>query len=266
MFQPVNGATLAYDIAGRGPTVFLIGGGGTLDRRMWDDQWAALTPRFSVVRYDVRGIGGSSAADAPFSHSDDLHALIRSLAREPVFVVGLSFGAGIAIDLALDRPDVVKGLVLAAPGLSNDKDQNVEGALAVAALAREKGLPFVAEAMVTNRTLLAAASDSVRLRVKANYLDNAGVFDSDFALVRLWRPTSPPAVGRLSAIRAATLILIGDQDSAEGQETADKLAASIRGSTKVVIDGAGHLLNVDAPERFNQALTAFLSRAAAMDR
>jgi 3-oxoadipate enol-lactonase len=257
----VNGATLAYDITGSGPAVVLISGGGTLDRRMWDGQVAALSPRYTVFRYDVRGIGGSSRPDAPFSHSEDLYALLQSLNMTAAYVVGLSFGAAIAIDLALDHPHTVKGLVLAAPGLSSDKDENVQAALAAADLARKNGLPSVVDAIVTNRTVLSAASRGVRERVKAIYLDNADVFDSDFALIRLWRPTDPPAEQRLSSIRVPTLIVVGDQDSVHIRTTADTLAARIRGAAKTVLKGAGHLLNFDAPEQFNKVVLDFFARS-----
>ncbi len=255
----VNDATLAYDMAGGGPLVVLISGGGTLDRRMWEGQMDVLSRQYTVLRYDIRGIGASSRPDAPFSHSEDLFALLQSLTRAPAFVVGLSFGAGIAIDLALDHPRIVKGLVLAAPGLSSDKDENLQAALAAADLARKNGLSSVVDAMVSNPTILAAANDRVRDRVKALYLDNADVFDSDFALVRFWRPTDPPAEQRLHSIRVPTLILVGDQDSATVHATADTVAAGVDGARKVVFQGAGHLLNLDAPEQFNEAVLDFLT-------
>ncbi|PYR05234.1 MAG: hypothetical protein DMF99_29115 [Acidobacteria bacterium] len=85
----VNGATLAYDITGSGPPVVLISGGGTLDRRMWHAQVAALAPLQTVLCYDVRGVGGSSPPDDSFSHSDDLHALLQSIGIRRASLVGL---------------------------------------------------------------------------------------------------------------------------------------------------------------------------------
>ena len=146
----VNGTTLDYDMTGSGPHVVLIGGGGTLDRRAWDNQVAALSPQYTVLRYDVRGIGGSARPVGPFSHGEDLHTLLQSLSFLPAYVAGLSFGAGIAVDLALDYPEAVRGLVLAAPGLSSDKDQNLDGPLALADFVRAEDLEPVVDAMVAN--------------------------------------------------------------------------------------------------------------------
>ena len=255
----VNGATLAYDVTGSGPPLILIGGGGTLDRRGWDGQSAALSHHHTVVRYDIRGIGGSSRPDEPFSHSEDLYTLLIALGMTPAYLVGLSFGAAIAIDLALDHPEAVKGLILAAPGLSSDKDQNLEATLAACELARKNGLPSVVDMIVAMPEVLALAPADVRSRVKAIYLDNAHVFDSDFALFRFARPTAPPARQRISSIHVPTLILVGDRDSSNVRGTVDLLTANIRGAKAVIVPGAGHLLNLDAPDAFNQALLAFLS-------
>jgi len=257
----VNRARLAYDVTGSGPTVVLISGGGTLDRRMWDGQMAALSLGHRVVRYDIRGIGASSRPTEPFSHSDDLYALLRSLDISRPYIIGLSFGAAIAIDLALDYPDAVGGLILAAPGLSNEKDENVRAAQAAAAMARTQGLASVVASIVGNRAILAAADDAVRERVKAIYLDNAHVFESDFALIRLWRPVTPPANQRLSSLRVPTLIIVGDHDSEHARRTADTLASGIPGAALSILQGAGHLVNLDAPEQFNAAVLQFLAAA-----
>ncbi len=256
----IDGASLAYDVSGSGPPVVLIGGGGTLDRRAWDSLVTALSPRYTVVRYDVRGIGGSSQPSAPFSHSNDLHALLQALKLAPAHVVGLSLGAAIAVDLALDHPESIAALVLAAPGLSNQKDENIQAALAAADAARTHGLSVVVDAVAANPVLLAAADQDVRSQVKAIYLDNSRVFDSDFAFVTFWLPTTPPAEQRLASIRVATLVVIGDRDDQKIRETADTLAARIPGAEKAVLKSAGHLLNLDVPEPFNRAVLGFLAR------
>jgi 3-oxoadipate enol-lactonase len=254
----VNGATLAYDLTGSGPAVVLIGGGGTLDRRMWDKQVAALARRHTVLCYDIRGIGGSSRPESPFSHSEDLHALLHALELAPAVVVGLSFGGAIAIDLALDHPDDVKGLVLVAPGLSNERDENLKPALAAAEFARANGMAALAEMIVNHPGVLVSAPADARARVKAIYLDNADVFGSDYALVRLWQPTVPPAAERISSIDRPTLLLVGDRDSDHVRETVRRLRDTIPDAQEVIVERAGHLLNLDAPDIFDREVTAFL--------
>jgi pimeloyl-ACP methyl ester carboxylesterase len=75
-FAPVGGTRLFYEVKGTGPALVLIHG-GQMDSRMWDDQFAALAKQFTVMRYDVRGYGGSLRPDQLYSDADDLAGLLE---------------------------------------------------------------------------------------------------------------------------------------------------------------------------------------------
>src|SRR5262249_28757315 len=77
----VNGTTLYYETAGEGPAIVLIHG-GLVDSRLWDDQMKALAKHHRVVRDDLRGFGRSAEAPEPFSHIEDLRALMDFLRIE----------------------------------------------------------------------------------------------------------------------------------------------------------------------------------------
>jgi 3-oxoadipate enol-lactonase len=62
----------------------------------------------------------------------------------------------------------------------------------------------------------------------------------------------------LPSIDVPTLIVVGDEDSITPPADAEAMGAKIEGSRLVVIEGAGHLSNVERPERFNRALVEFL--------
>lgn len=84
---------LAHDLAGHGPHVVLVHG-SNLDRRMWNAEMAWLRERARVLRYDLGG-----------SDHGDLVALLDELEIETISLVGLSSGAQIALDVALEaRP------------------------------------------------------------------------------------------------------------------------------------------------------------------
>src|SRR6185436_13829592 len=90
-FAAINGGRLYWEAAGEGePLVFIHG--FTLDTRMWDDQWDVFAARYRVIRYDVRGFGQSTVPDGPFSHQDDLRALMDYLGVDRFHLVGLSMG------------------------------------------------------------------------------------------------------------------------------------------------------------------------------
>jgi 3-oxoadipate enol-lactonase len=82
---------------------------GVCDRRMWDGLPALSGYR--VVRMDLRGFGGSaSRPDAPFSHHGDVATLLDELGIRAAHLVGVSMGAGVAAEIALARPDLVRSL------------------------------------------------------------------------------------------------------------------------------------------------------------
>ena len=95
-----NGARLAGESAGTGsPVVFLHA--GVADRRMWRTEMDRLKKTHRVIAYDRRGFGETESAPLPFSHVDDLEAVLDQLGCETATLVGCSQGGRISIDLAL---------------------------------------------------------------------------------------------------------------------------------------------------------------------
>ena len=98
--------SLYFEIAGEGPVVTLIHE-GLWDSRTWDPQMPALLDAgYRVVRYDVRGYGRSSRLTGePYSHVEDLAALLDFLDVPLTTLVGCSMGGAIAIDFTLEHPE-----------------------------------------------------------------------------------------------------------------------------------------------------------------
>ncbi len=85
---------------------------------MWLRQASSFTATNRVVLVDARGHGDSSTADTAYRHCDDVATVFEVLGLEPAVVVGLSLGGGTAVDLALEYPHLVSGLVVAGTGTS----------------------------------------------------------------------------------------------------------------------------------------------------
>jgi 3-oxoadipate enol-lactonase len=258
----VNGTSLYYEVKGKGSPLVLISGGGTLDRRAWDNQFETFAKHFKVIRYDIRGIGKSERPSEPFSHSQDLAALLKFLKIKKAHIVGLSFSGAIAIDFTLEHPEMVDQLILAATGTSGDakSKENVESVLALSAMAKKEGLAQTIQFILELPFFISQENRAAQEKIRQIYLDNRDMFDAEFPLVRLWQPVAPPAAERLSEIRARTLIIIGDKDHPIYKAITDKLVAGIGGARKVVIAGGTHLLHLDKPTEFNQAALEFLSK------
>lgn len=76
-------------------------------------------------------------------------------------------------------------------------------------------------------------------------------------------PLTPPAINRLGAVRARTLIVTGLLDDAEILRAADLMQAGIAGAQRVDIAGSAHVPSLEQPEAFNRALLSFLDGSAA---
>lgn len=113
------GVQLHYLSSGEGQPLLAIHGIGA-GAALLSDQLAELTDRSRVITYDRRGYGKSEApepylATTVIEQGDDAAALLLALGAGPALLVGVDFGALIALDLCLRRPELVSAAVLADP-------------------------------------------------------------------------------------------------------------------------------------------------------
>lgn len=105
--------------AGSGEAVVLIHGGGVADSYLPLAAEPALRDHYHVIRYRRRGHAGSTPIDGPVSiaeHAQDCRALLSELDVTQAHIVGHSYGACVALQLALDTPGAVSSLALFEPG------------------------------------------------------------------------------------------------------------------------------------------------------
>jgi pimeloyl-ACP methyl ester carboxylesterase len=253
---PTEGRTaggIAYDVRGSGPTVVLLHG-GVLDRRMWDRDVDALARRFRVVRYDLRGHGRSADIKEPFSAVDDLVGVLDAVGTPRAHLVGLSLGSRVALDFALTHPDRVDRLVLAGPFPSGARVTEMPPGLDSMMAAVRRGDADRAAAIAAGMPAFTAPPEKAAW-VRSIVLANARLFRQSPTAER---PTSPAAMARLADVRAPTLVVVGDRDARDILSAADSLTAGIPRVERVTVGGAGHLVNVWAPEVFRRELIRFL--------
>ena len=262
-----NGIATFYEDAGRGPPVVLIHG-HTLDRRMWHPQVAPLVDAsYRVVRYDVRGHGRSEAPATGYTYHNyslDLRDLLDALHIDaPAHLVGLSMGGGIALQFAVDHPQRVASLVLVdstVPGFdySPDYAQAVEELVRVA---RSDGPRAALERVWLPHPLFdgirrfpdrfATLKRIVLAYPAADYLDETEYHQPQWQVI-----------DRLDEIHAPALVLVGENDLPDFRLIAEILAANVSSARLEVIADAGHLLNLEQPQPFNDALLTFLRRVS----
>ncbi|MBN1630321.1 MAG: alpha/beta hydrolase [Thermoleophilia bacterium] len=248
-------------MAGRGPPLVLLHGGMD-DGRSWRRQLDGLSDEFTVLAWDAPGCGRSP--DVPESwrlphFADALAGWLDALGVERPHVLGLSWGSSVALEFYHRHPTVPASLILAS---------------AYAGWAGS--LP--PDEVATRLASVLAAADSPRetlLQGLPGLLGPAVPQESVDALLNIWMASSgsrhpggyraiahsmaeADLRGVLPEIRIPTLLLYGELDERAPLSVARDLHAAIPGAELVVIPGAGHLSNIEAPEEFNSQVRRFV--------
>jgi len=101
---------------------------GVADRRGWAEVAGLLAPELTAVAYDRRGYGQTPPSTEPFSHLDDLLAVIAHAGAGPVWLAGASAGGGLALDAALVAPGQIAGLVVLGTAISGAPEPELDAA------------------------------------------------------------------------------------------------------------------------------------------
>ncbi len=259
-----GGTYLYYEVGGkrRGvPIVFVHG--FTLDARMWEPQWKAFGKRFRTVRYDVRGFGRSAEAKEPHDPAADLLALLDHLKIERAHLVGLSMGANIALNFAVRYPQRVLKVVAAAPNLDGFTDYTPE-------LFAAFGQVFGAVAQSGwNETTQNLWLKVPLLQLQVPHVSRQALVEQ---MVRSYLGTQfinpaaapqygqPPTIERLGELKGPVLVLVGERDEESIQRIGNIIAQKALNAQRLLLAEAGHLNNLDQPERFNIAVLRFLEK------
>lgn len=260
-------AGIYYDRAGdRGDTPVVLLHAGVADRRMWNALWPALVASHDVVRLDFRGFGQSSARPSgPLSPVDDVLDTLDALDIGPCHLVGASFGAGVAVEAALVRPELVDSLLLSAPGGSLIADATPQlrefieaenTALAQGDLdaAVEANVAWWVDGPDRNADEVAPAiRDLVRQMQRRAFEVTEGWDDVST------RELEPAALDRLAEVRARTLVVLGELDIDAVHEAARYVTDGIAGARLVTWPGVAHLPSMERPDVFLALLGDWLA-------
>ncbi len=241
------------------PPLLLCNSLGT-DTDMWRPQMPALARDFRVIRYDHRGQGRSPASGEPYEIADlgwDALGLLDELDVPRAHVCGVSLGGMVAIWLAANAPERVDRLVLCStsphmPPASQwtDRAAKVRAARSTAGIADETierwlTAGFRARETQTTRWLRAMVAAS----------PPGGYAACCEAIGRMDQRDS------VRAIRAPTLVMVGDEDPSTPPEDAKRIAESIHGARLEILATARHLASVEQPALFTRLTVEHLNRS-----
>jgi len=242
---------LAVSVEGSGPLVlFLHGIRG--NRRNWNLQLPVFAQHFRAAAWDARGYGDSDDYDGPlhFDHlTGDVLRVAEHLKADKLHLVGLSMGGRIARNVALHYPERLHSLTLinSTPGFDS--------------LSTDQVRKFVVERKTHTadavRQLLGSRARSGAYEELAESISR--LHEKSY-LKTVEASVAQDRAAPIEAIRVPTLIIGGDEDTVYPPELAREMARRIPGAQLVMMEGAGHLVNLEQPERFDAAVLPFLLR------
>jgi pimeloyl-ACP methyl ester carboxylesterase len=253
-----NDINLYYEVTGAGQPVLFIHGLGS-SARDWELQVEEFSKSYQVITFDLRGHGGSDKPAGPYSMSmfaADTAGLLESLAVGPAHVVGLSLGGGVAFQLVVQSPALLRTLTIvnSAPELILRTFKDRLAAWQRFAIVRLLGMRRMGEVLI-KRLFPKNEHAPLRTMFVERWAENAPrSYQSAMRAMIGWSVTD-----RLASIKCPTLVIAADQDYTPValKEAYTKL---IPGAELIVIPDSHHAVPVERPEAFNTALLDFLEK------
>ncbi|MGQ0662822.1 MAG: alpha/beta fold hydrolase [Pseudomonadota bacterium] len=251
---------IAVDHQGTGPVVvFLHGIGG--NRTNWHDQLAHFAPHFTAVAWDGRGYGASDDYDGPLDFADfsaDLVRVLDHFGAEKAHLVGLSMGGMIVQDFHGRHARRVASLVLVDTNSGVRRSMSPREVEEFLRLRREPLLAGKQPKDIAPTVAPTLASPKAPPAIVKRLIDSLSALRKESYLKTLEATTRYDGYPALATIKVPCLVVVGADDRLTPPETARALARDIPGARLAVIDGAGHLTNIEKPAEFNREVLAFL--------
>lgn len=249
-FIAYNQGSLYYEVSGRGmPVVFVHG--FSLSHKMWMPQVTYFSNTHQVITYDMRGFGESSIPKAPYTHHDDLHALLQHLKLGRIHLVGLSLGGEVAINFTLAYPQYVQSLTLvdsAIGGYKSTVNWNV--------YAKEHGISIAKTNWLNHEVFSATRENEYAFAICKDIITNYSGWHWLHADPGI---RNPNALENLETITVPVLIMVGEKDLEYFRAMANLLQAKIKNAHKEILPNTGHMPNLENSELFNSMLANFLT-------
>ena len=260
----VPGGKLLVVDEGSGPPIVLLHA-GIADIRSWDAMIPPLTAAgYQTVRYDQRGVGGSTTDSVEFSRVDDLLAVLDATGVGRAALAGNSMGGMLAFDTAIVAPERVVAIVGVGAGLGGFDGGNTpeEIALFEEMERLEKADPPdpAAVADIDVRVWVDGPGQPPT-RVAAAIRDLVVEMDTSDPTRHQGSPVrlNPPASDRLDEIRCPVLAVAGDLDVSEVVVTARHLEANAPNARALIWPDVAHMIGMEQPARLADAIIEFLA-------
>lgn len=252
-----NGIDIRHDVQGSGPWLLLAHSLAT-DLTLWDDNLAALTARFRVLRFDSRGHGGTAAPEGPYDFgmlAADALGLMDALGVGRAHFCGISLGGMIAQHVALAAPQRIDRLVLVSTTSGYSAEARALWTERIAGVRANGMAPLVQptlERWFTPPYRAAHPQVMERIGGLVGATPPAGYIGSGQAIARL------DTTDRLKELRCPTLVIAGAEDAGTPPAMGRTIADRVPGACYELIPSASHLCNIEQAQAFDRLLLDFL--------
>ncbi len=246
-FVKINDIKYYYKISKRAPqdgvaAICLHGSGA--DGIVWSYQVSRLSKQFRIIVPDLPGHGKSGGE--PLASVEEYTGWLERFRSEmnlaSFFLMGHSFGGAIIQQYTRTHPERVHGLVLAGTGAGFKLSRMYRRM-------HEQGLDIEKELKASN------IPDFFRTAYELVKLNGDGSLHADLMAAGRFDSTA-----WVSSIKQPAMVVWGSQDRITPRELPEELSRSLPNSELRVIDGAGHLVMVDARDEFNRVVMEFMTR------
>jgi non-heme chloroperoxidase len=271
----IGDISLAYVEQGQGAPVIFVHGSGPTDLRTWGQQIEPFAEHFRVIAYSRRyhypnpWIGDGSDINSTTIHAHDLASLIVALRLGRVHLVSVSYGADIALRLAVEHPELLRTLTVTEPALFSWLITLPGGSALFAEYAAmmipakeavqkghlEQGLRLFIESFMGS-----GVYDQLPASLHNRMMENLRLLGAEPTEIS----ESGPDITRdeAAAVRVPTLLLTGDESPKMFLLVSQELAHYLPNLEQAQIAEASHLLHVMNPQAYNATVMTFLAKHA----
>jgi pimeloyl-ACP methyl ester carboxylesterase len=222
-------------------------------------QVAVFAPHYQVITFDLRGHGQSDKPPEPYTlpmFTADTAGLLTALGLDGVHVVGISLGGGVAFQLALDHPELIKALTIvnSAPAMAGGDEAAQQEIDRRVAIVQQVGMRAMGEALAPN--LFPQPEDAP---LRRTFVERWAENDPQAYIAATRSLLGWNVLDQIGSIHCPTLVIAADQDYSPVavKEAYVKLMPN---AELVIIPDAHHALPIEKPDAFNRVLAAFLAR------
>ncbi len=266
-FVEVDGIKLHYQEKGSGTPLVLIHGYGS-STYTWRNVFVPLSEHFRVISVDLKGFGFSEKPVGDYTKRGQavlVRKFLDKLEIEKTWFAGSSMGGEVSLNVALQNPNRVEGLIL----IDSAGVKSVKGSSSTPSIYE---IPFIGRAFVA----LGLISDNlVRASLERSYFDDSKVTDKTLKMYHLPLQTNNgqraivltqqqwdlyPIEDDLSKIKVPALLIWGKEDYVTPLEAGRKMNTLIENSKLVIFENCGHLTAEEMPQKTVEEILKFTGK------